>query len=305
MKTLLKALLAALCLATLSAPVLAQFQPRAYAPDDLRELSYNDQVRVISREYEEQSGGRRIPDDQLRFYLDQVNRSDWTFSRIREDIARSLEGGMPGPEGGSAPIRCESNDNRSRSCPTPWPGPSRLVRQLSRTPCREGGNWSTQFGQVSVWSGCRAEFAEDRDVPGPGHGDQFPGIRCESNDNRTRTCPTPWRGRAELLRQLSRSPCVEGHSWNSRDGQVTVWGGCRAEFGPARAPWSGGHGGGYSVTCASERGLYTTCHWPSGQGRPRLLQQLSDAPCIRDRSWGLVDPYTLWVDHGCRARFGR
>ena len=75
MKTLLKALLAALCLATLSAPVLAQFQPRAYAPDDLRELSYNDQVRVISREYEEQSGGRRIPDDQLRFYLDQVNQA--------------------------------------------------------------------------------------------------------------------------------------------------------------------------------------------------------------------------------------
>jgi len=50
MKTLLKSLLAALCLLALSVPAMAQVQTRAYAPEDLRTLSYNDQVRVIRQE---------------------------------------------------------------------------------------------------------------------------------------------------------------------------------------------------------------------------------------------------------------
>ncbi len=41
-------------------------------------------------EYADQSSGRRLPDDQLEFYLDQID-SGWTFSRIKQDIAESLE----------------------------------------------------------------------------------------------------------------------------------------------------------------------------------------------------------------------
>ncbi|HEV8692999.1 MAG TPA: DUF3011 domain-containing protein [Lysobacter sp.] len=298
MRTLFKPLLAALCLFALSTPALAQIQQRAYAPEDLRELSYNDQVRVISLEYQEQSSGRRIPDDQLRFYLDQINRSNWTFSRIKEDIARSLGGSVgPGPGSGPGYIRCESTDGRSRVCPTPWQGRSRLSRQLSGTSCQEGRNWSTQFGQVSVWSGCRAEFVEDT-MPGPGIGDT---VRCESTNNRTRTCPTPWQGRSRLVRQVSGTSCAEGRTWNSQNGQVTVWGGCRAEFASARG---GNGGGGYSVTCSSKNGRYTTCNWAPGQGQPQLLQQLSSEPCIRGSSWGIVNRNTIWVSRGCRARFG-
>jgi Protein of unknown function (DUF3011) len=299
MKTLLRPLLAALCLFALSAPTLAQTMQRAYAPNDLRELSYNDQVRVISMEYEEQSGGRRIPDDQLRFYLDQVNRSDWTFSRIKDDIARSLGASAgPGPGPGQGYIRCESSDGRSRTCPTPWQGRSRLSRQLSGTSCQEGRNWSSQFGQVSVWSGCRAEFVEDT-MPGPGVGDT---IRCESTHSRTRTCQTPWYGRSRLVRQLSGTSCTEGRTWDSQDGQITVWGGCRAEFASDRGGWNGG--GNYSVTCSSDNGRYTTCAWAPGQGQPRLLQQLSREPCTYGQSWGMSGRNTLWVSRGCRARFG-
>src|SRR5688572_2080297 len=116
MKTLFTPLLAALGLFALATPVLAQVQSKAYAPEDLRELSYNDQVRVISLEYREQSAGRRIPDDQLRFYLDQINRSNWSFSRIKRDIGTSLGGGIgpapgpgPGPDWGNGTIRCESD----------------------------------------------------------------------------------------------------------------------------------------------------------------------------------------------------
>ncbi len=305
MKSLFTPLLAALCLFALATPALAQVQTKAYAPEDLRELSYNDQVRVISLEYQEQSRGRRIPDDQLRFYLDQVNRSNWSFSRIKRDIGTSLGGGIgpgpgpdPGPGWSNGSIRCESNDGRSRSCATPWQGRSRLSRQLSGTPCQEGRNWSSEFGQVAVWGGCRAEFVEET-LPGPGIGDT---VRCESTNKSPRTCPTPWQGRSRLVRQLSDSSCVEGRTWNSQHGEITVWGGCRAEFAPIRG-WGGG-GANYSVTCSSTHGRYTTCAWAPGQGQPRLLQQLSREPCVRGQSWGMTGRNTLWVSQGCRARFG-
>jgi len=299
MKTLFKPLLAALCLLALSAPTMAQYAPRAYAPEDLRTLSYQDQVRVISQEYQEQSGGRRIADDQLRFYLDQVNRSNWRFNDIKRDIAQSLGGDDgPGPGPGPGPggtIRCDSNDGRTRVCPTPWRGPSQLVRQISKTHCREGHNWSSRRGEITVWGGCRAEFAE-----GWGGGDAGT-IRCDSNDRRPRVCRTPWRGPSQIVRQISDTRCREGQNWNSGNGQITVWSGCRAEFGPA-----GGGGGdqGYTVTCASENGRYTTCNWPPGQGRPRLIQQLSNNACIEGRTWGMADRNRIWVNGGCRGRFG-
>lgn len=299
MKTLLKPLLAVLCLLALSAPTMAQVQTRAYAPEDLRTLSYNDQVRVIGQEYLEQSGGRRIADDQLRFYIDQVNRSNWRFSDIKRDIATSL-GGSAGPSPGNS-IRCESPDNRSRVCRTPWAGPSRMSRQISNTRCVEGRNWSSQNGQVTVWSGCRAEF-----VPGgdPGYGGGSPQvISCQSTHNDARRCPTPWRGRSRLVRQVSKTTCVEGRNWNSQDGLITVWKGCRAEFAPAGGGGPG-HGNGYTVSCASQDGRYATCNWPPGQGRPRLIRQLSRQACIRGRTWGMAGTNRIWVNGGCRAVFG-
>ena len=74
----------------------AQVSSKAYAPENMRNLSYPEQVRVIEKEYYEQSGGRSIPDDQLEFYLDSIE-SGWTFSRIKNDIATSLGGSQQGP----------------------------------------------------------------------------------------------------------------------------------------------------------------------------------------------------------------
>jgi hypothetical protein len=294
MKTLLKPLLAALCLLALSAPAMAQIQTRAYAPEDLRTLSYNDQVRVIRQEYMEQSGGRQIANDQLKFYTDQINRSNWRFSDIKRDIAESLAGST-GPAPGGA-IRCESPDNKARTCATPWRGSSRLVRQISKTACVEGRNWSSQNGQITVWSGCRGEFAR-----GMGDG-QVGTVRCESANNRVANCPTPWRGSSRLVRQLSDTRCNQGQNWNSSNGQITVWSGCRAEFGPENGGIGGGNG--YTTSCSSENGRYTTCNWPPGQGRPRLLQQLSSQACIEGRTWGMAGNNRIWVNGGCRGRFG-
>ncbi|RDZ29791.1 DUF3011 domain-containing protein [Lysobacter silvisoli] len=299
---MLKPLSLALCLAALATPALvqAQVQTRAYAPENLRTLSHNDQVRVISLEYSEQSGGRRIPDDQLRFYLDQVNRSNWTFSRIKSDIATSLGGGGvgPGPQPGGS-IRCESTDGRPRTCRAPWNGYSRLLRQLSKTPCTEGQTWQSRDGNIYVSGGCRGEFGPGLSPPVPPVGQT---VRCESNDGRPRTCQVPWNGRTRLSRQLSSSACVEGRSWQQQNGSVWVSQGCRAEFVAdyqVQPPV-----GGRRVSCSSNDNRTTTCAWPPGYGVPRLIQQVSRQPCIQGQTWGISSATAIWVSRGCRGVFG-
>jgi hypothetical protein len=297
--TLLTVAALAAGIATIPATAHAQPAARAYAPEDLRSLSYQDQVRVISLEYSEQSRGRRIPDDQLRFYLDQVNRSNWTFSRIKQDIATSLGGGSawtPGPpHGGGNSIRCESDRNRPQSCATPWRGPSRLLRQLSDTRCIEGQNWTSTPGRVDVTAGCRAEFG-----PGQGWGGGGREIRCESLNSRLRECAIPGGAGVHLVRQLSNTPCIEGSTWGTRGSVLWVNHGCRAIFA------AGGHGGGagdYSVSCASNNNREHTCAWDNRRGRPYLQQQLSASPCREGSSWGHRGNM-IWVNHGCRGLFG-
>lgn len=204
---------------------------RAYAPENLRSLSRDDQARVIGLEYSEQSNGRRIPDDQLRFYLDQVNRSSWGFSQVKQDITRSLGGGNGAwqPGGGNS-IRCESDNGRARTCTTPWQGGSRLVRQLSGTACVEGRTWQSQRGQVYVSGGCRGEFAAGGVDPGyPGNGYS---VTCSSTGSRPQSCAWNSRyGRPYLLQQLSSSPCRENSSWRYDGNAIWVSNGCRARFG--------------------------------------------------------------------------
>ncbi len=300
MKRLLKCVALALGLSLLApAAAFAQAQTRAYAPENLRTLNYNDQVRVISLEYQEQSRGRRIPDDQLRFYIDQVNRSNWGFSRIKQDISQSLGYGGGGPQppypGNGQRIRCESINNRAQTCPTPWQGPSRLVRQLSGIGCEEGRTWQSQRGQVYVGGGCRGEF--EAAPVGPPQGV----VRCESINNRSRTCPTPWNGPSRLVRQLSGSGCEEGRTWQSQRGQVFVSGGCRAEFaqGAVLNP-------NYSVTCTSRNMRPSNCGWNRDYGRPMLQRQLSSSACVENQTWGYDSARgNIWVNSGCSGRFAR
>lgn len=411
---------------------------KVYATEQLSSLSVADQRRVIAESYRDQSGGRSIPDDQMRFYLDQVRLSNWTFSQVQRDIADSLSRSGANPTGTDGVVRCESDTNRPQSCTTGWNTTSRLVRQLSGAPCIEGQTWSSSPGLVWVNNGCRAEFSANWSGTNASTGDS---LRCESTNNRQQSCPTPWNTSSRLVRQLSGAPCVENQSWWSGNGQVTVSGGCRAEFaagwadtgsngntircesGNNRArvcatPWDapsrmtrqlsgsaciegrtwfssrgqvrvsggcraefapamdnnggygtgtditcesdggryrqcgsglygdvqlirqtsgsacvegrtwglrdgaiwvdggcrgvfrvynnswGGQGGTDSVTCASRDGRHTSCAWDSNRGWPQLLQQLSDSPCIQGRTWGYDRRNGLWVDGGCRGRFG-
>ncbi len=183
-----------------------------------------------------------------------------------------------------------------------------LVRQLSNTQCIEGRNWGSSNGSVWVDNGCRAEFAEGRGGWGGGNTGNGQTIRCESNDNRQRVCRTDWRS-ATLVRQLSKSQCVEGRNWGSSNGAVWVSDGCRAEFAEGRGGgWGGGNGnwGGssnYSIECSSDDNRMRSCAWERRQGRPVLIQQLSKTQCVEGRNWG-YSGNSLWVNGGCRARFG-
>lgn len=56
-------------------------------------------------------------------------------------------------------------------------------------------------------------------------------IRCESQDDRPRTCQTPWRGASQLVRQLSDSPCIEGRTRGDQGKQIWGRDGCSAVFG--------------------------------------------------------------------------
>jgi len=221
-----------LCLALLALPVPAQ--QRLYAPEDLRSLSYEDQVRVISMEYEDQSHGHRIPDDQLQFYLDQVNRSDWRFSQIKADIAQSLGNTPPPPPDGPAgqSVTCESFNHQPRICRVPWQGPSRLLRESTGSqPCIEGQTWQSQNGQVYVGRDCRAEFvalgAMQPTEPMP----STPLVVCSSVDARPKACQWPGTRTPRLLQQLSSQPCVQGRTWGFTGSAVWVSQGCAARFG--------------------------------------------------------------------------
>ncbi len=282
---------------------------RAYAPENLRQLSLPDRVRVIEREYADQSRGRQIPDDQLEFYLDQID-SGWGFGRIQQDIATSLRGGSassglrPGWNGSNwsgQTLICSSTDHRRRECRTPFNGRPTLVENISGTRCVEGVNFGGGNGMMWVDQGCRGRFTEGRGGGWGGNTGQT--IRCESQDNRERTCPTSFRGRAVLVRQLSGSACIENRTWGQRGNTIWVSNGCRGEFAQRQGGGWGGNNPGYSVTCASENNRRRTCAWDRRQGRPVVIENLSSTRCQEGFNWGF-DGNSIWVDRGCRARFG-
>ena len=197
-------------------------------------------------------------------------------------------------------IRCESMNNQHQICRTPWPGHSRMVRQLSSaaSPCIEGTNWQSQQGQVFVNQGCRAEFAS---INSGGAG-QTP-VRCRSSSAQHQQCATPWPERSRLSRQLTAHQCIEGVSWGTQPGMVWTSRGCDGEFLPenSRPPSPPSN---QTVTCSSNNNNLTTCQWDSRHGQPVLIEQLSSAACIKGQSWGYDKLHGLWVNHGCRARFG-
>lgn len=300
--------LAGLCLAV-PAHSQPQMQDRAYAPENIGSLPVSDQIRVIEKEFYEQSRGRQIPDDQLDFYLDQIKHSRWMFSQIKNDIAVSVRGNHggnwnrpPGHQWVPSGVICSSKDRRYNECRTPFRGRARLIENISDTRCVEGRNWGSRQGVVWVNDGCRARFMDSGNGWGnnTGNGQSF---RCESDGNRYRECRKPQAGgQIELIRQLSAHRCTEGYSWGEKRDSVWVSNGCRGEFQFRRGGLGNNWNNGYTVTCSGYNGSLRTCAWDRNRGQPRLLERLNGR-CADGIDWG-YDGRVLWVKNGCSARFG-
>ncbi len=313
----LAALFAVGCI--ISAPVDAQkADAKAYAPEDLRALNINEQARVLNKQYFDMSNGLTLPEDQLEFYIDQIRSSNWSFSEISDEMAESLRirsgpgEGLPSTTPGwdndypllGGSIECASVKGRYAECATGFRFAPRMSQQLSRAPCVEGANWGHRPGMVWVEGGCRARFVQgSAPVVVAGRG-----VTCESARNGYRECRVPFTGQASLTRQLSGSACFEGQTWGQRPGVVWVDRGCRGVFNEGYRSSAGFFRpdafDDITQECTSIRSSYVLCSWDDRYGRPFLIEQYSIAPCIEGRTWGHSPRRGLWVDAGCRARFG-
>ena len=202
----------------------------------------------------------------------------------------------PSQEKASGMVRCESPKGRPRTCKAETRAGVRVAKQLSKSPCNEGQTWGTRPGEIWVKAGCRAEFAlgDIGTIPTPVY------FKCESNTAARKHCPVSTRAGVRLVRQLSKSDCIEHSTWGFDVDSVWVSQGCRAEFqvGTRRV---GQATGPQSVRCESDRGREHRCDvgvWKGAQ----LTKQLSRSPCVQGHSWGW-DERGVWVSRGCRAEF--
>ena len=136
-------------------------------------------------------------------------------------------------------VRCESGGFRDHYCAVETHGGVRLVRQLSRAPCRQGSSWSYDRHGIWVNDGCGGEFEI---MPGPrdrgaarshapkqyARGGEE--IACESREYRYQYCPVRNAREVELLRQTSSSNCRFNRSWGYDRGGIWVDQGCAAIF---------------------------------------------------------------------------
>lgn len=151
-------------------------------------------------------------------------------------------GGRPNIDAaGNERVFCQSGVNRRTNCAFSRPASNvQLVRDMGRAQCFEGQNWNWDTNGLWVENSCAGEFVATArgnfGSGGPYDGNPVAGasVVCESHDNRVARCALPGRGQVQMVRQLSRSACVEGQSWGHTRGEVWVSGGCRAEFALAR-----------------------------------------------------------------------
>lgn len=125
-------------------------------------------------------------------------------------------------------------------------------------------------------------------------------IRCESRDGRWSHCAIDTRGRVELIRQVSRAPCLRNQSWGIDKTGIWATSGCRADFSVGAASARDGQAP-QIVRCESEDGRKLRCPVKT-RGGVRVARQLSRTECVEGQTWGITRN-TIWVTGGCRADF--
>jgi len=201
-------------------------------------------------------------------------------------------------------VRCQSRDLAWVHCDMDVSGGVELVRQLSDSACVRGSEWGTDRSGVWVTMGCRAEFQSQRAASSASDAPKRLTrrvVRCESN-GRPQSCPVRLEGApVRLLRQNSRMPCREGHSWGYRRNEIWTTRGCEGDFEIGAVDGSGFVDVPRRVTCESKDRRKRFCGASISSG-VNLVRQLSGRACEEGRSWGW-DKRGIWVDDGCRAEF--
>jgi hypothetical protein len=125
-------------------------------------------------------------------------------------------------------------------------------------------------------------------VPTPAHAQPGYGARvtCSSNNGKRNWCNIGNARDAQLVRQISGSPCVRGSTWGIDNRGLWVDNGCRAEFaigGGGRPP---GPPPSQTINCSSNNGKRNWC--AIGNSRDvQLVRQISGSPCVRGDTWGI------------------
>lgn len=123
---------------------------------------------------------------------------------------------------------CGSDNGRWNHCIADTRRGVSLAKQTSRSQCIRGQSWGEDARGIWVSGGCRADFRLGSE--GWREGPATSRFKCESSDGSQRHCSSRYPGDIRIVKQLSRSACIEGDTWGrDRDG-VWVSNGCRAEF---------------------------------------------------------------------------
>lgn len=198
-------------------------------------------------------------------------------------------------------VSCASTGGAFTNCERVGTANVTLSRQVSDTPCIENVSWGVRDGELWVDQGCRAEFrVGGRAVPamvGSSPGIGGTAVVCESRNGELKRCPANTYGGVRLARQISDAPCTFDRTWGWDTQGVWVNEGCRAEFMAGTAATVNRR----TIVCESQSNRRTHCPVDTRLGFD-LVRQLSDAPCVRNRTWG-EDRDGIWVNEGCRAEF--
>ena len=141
--------------------------------------------------------------------------------------------------------------------------------------------------------------------------------RCESDDMGRHSCQVSLQvTRAEVLRQISGSQCLQGSTFGWTNNSIWVDRGCRADFTvygygndaapetPVEQPITDYNDQRIVKTlrCESNDEGYKFCTADGSVRRARMVRQLSGSACTETKTWGWKSD-GVWVDKGCRAEF--
>ena len=114
-------------------------------------------------------------------------------------------------------MRCESRNYGYNFCASDGRVVSaNVVRQRSSAPCILGRTWGWQGNGIWVSDGCEADFAVQGSVPNRPPPSNAGHVVCESREYRYNFCRVGRVRSAQLVQQRSRTPCIQGRTWECR-----------------------------------------------------------------------------------------